>query len=69
MNRITLKFALLAGLALIFCCSALEAAALKVGYQAGNLKFTKPLTEADQKYLGLQKAGVFSLRDIRPGIR
>ncbi|MHB9072318.1 MAG: hypothetical protein ACYC6G_02210 [Desulfobaccales bacterium] len=30
-----------------------------------NLKFSGPVTEADQKYLGLKSPGNFSLQDIQ----
>jgi hypothetical protein len=31
----------------------------------GNLKFAGTMSEADRKYLGLEKAGPFSLHDIK----
>jgi peroxiredoxin len=49
---------------LIFSGS-LAAAALKVGYQAHNVKFAKVTSEADQKYLGLKNSGPFTLKDIQ----
>jgi hypothetical protein len=30
-----------------------------------HLKFSGPVSEADQKYLGLEKPGAFSLQDIK----
>lgn len=46
-------------------CTILAAAPLKVGYQAGNLQFGKTLAPMDQAYLGLEKPGPFSLRDVQ----
>ncbi len=45
--------------------SALAAAPLKVGYQAGNLEFGTAMTPADQAYLGLKSPGKFALKDIQ----
>lgn len=66
MNRKVAILSLLIGLALVFSiASGLTAAPLKLGYQAGNMKFTKVISEADQKYLGLKNSGPFALKDIQ----
>jgi len=36
-----------------------------VGYNAGNVPFSAPLTPEDQAYLGLAKPGDFTLKDIK----
>lgn len=60
------KIALLFPLALLLVFpGSLAAAALKVGYQAGNLKFVKTIPETDKKYLGLKTPGPFTLKDIQ----
>lgn len=65
MNKKTALWSTLLGLALLVVfAGSLAAAALKVGYQAGNLKFIKVLSEADQKYLGLKDSGPFTRKDI-----
>ena len=49
------------GLAMLLIFSgSLAAAALKIGYQAGDLKFVKTISETDQKYLGLKTPGPFT---------
>lgn len=64
-KKIALLFPLL-GLALLLVFSgSLAAAALKIGYQAGNMKFAKVISETDQKYLGLKTPGPFTLRDVQ----
>jgi peroxiredoxin len=66
MTKKTVLLSPLLGLALLLLCSgSLAAAGLKVGYQAGNLKFVKVISEADQKYLGLKSSGPFTLKDIQ----
>ena len=56
----------LLGLAFLLVFSgSLAAAALKVGYQSGNVKFAEVLSEADQKYLGLKNSGPFTRKDIQ----
>ena len=64
-KKTALWFGLL-GLALLLVFSgSLAAAALKVGYQAGNLKFAKTMAETDQRYLGLKTPGPYTLKDIQ----
>lgn len=66
MNKKIARLFPLLGLAVLLVFSgSLAAAALKVGYQAGNLKFAKVIAEADQKYLGLKSSGPFSLKDVQ----
>ncbi len=66
MNRRVARLALLIGAALTLAlCSALMAAPLRVGFQAGNLNFGKTMNPADQAYLGLKNPGEFSLKDIQ----
>jgi peroxiredoxin len=55
-------------LALIFCFYTAASGAdvePKVGQQLGPVKFAKPMTDEDAKYLGLEKAGEFTLKDIK----
>jgi hypothetical protein len=55
-------------LALIFCLGAASLAAEKdpvVGQMVGIVKFKAPITEDGAKYLGLAKAGDFSLTDVK----
>ncbi len=66
MNRKIARLSLLMGVALTLAlCSALLAAPLGVGFQAGNLKFAKTMAPADQAYLGLKNPGPFTLKDIQ----
>jgi peroxiredoxin len=66
MNRKTAVSVLLSCLAIYLCpVSPSQADALKVGYRAGNLKFAEPISEADQRYLGLEKPGGFSRADVK----
>lgn len=51
------------GLSLLLAGAAL--AQPKVGDKVGNLKFGKPMNEADMKYLGLDKMDPFTLKDIK----
>lgn len=55
-------------LALLVLCSGISLAAEKepvVGYNAGNVKFSAPLTPEGATYLGLAKVGPFTLKDIK----
>src|SRR4030067_1359006 len=59
-------------LVILTCClglSLLVAAAAqaqpKVGDNVGNLEFSKPMSEADMKYLGLGKMDPFTLKDVK----
>ncbi len=52
------------GLSLLLFTAAAKAQP-KVGDMVGNLKFGKPMSEADVKYLGLNKMGPFTLKDIK----
>jgi hypothetical protein len=51
------------GLSLLLAGTAL--AQPKVGDNVGNLKFDKPMSEGDMKYLGLGKMAPFTLKDIK----
>jgi peroxiredoxin len=54
-------------LALVFFLGGMAAAAdvePKVGQQV-NYKFGKPMSDADVKYLGLEKAGEFTVKDVK----
>jgi peroxiredoxin len=51
------------GLSLLLAAAA--AAQPKVGDKVGNLQVNKPMNEADMKYLGLDKMGPFTLKDIK----
>jgi thiol-disulfide isomerase/thioredoxin len=54
-------------LVVFFCASPLLAAEAepKVGQQLGPVKFAKPLSDEDAKYLGLAKAQEFTLQDVK----
>ncbi len=68
MNRRSRVLALVGCLAFIFffCAIAMAAEAEpKVGQQVGKMKFAKPMSDEDAKYLGLEKAGEFTLKDIK----
>ncbi len=67
MNRKSLAM-VMGCLALIFllCAASLAAEAEpKVGQTLGNVKFPKPMSDEDAKYLGLSKAAEFTLQDIK----
>ncbi|MEW6657272.1 MAG: hypothetical protein AB1424_01300 [Thermodesulfobacteriota bacterium] len=50
----------------LFCAASLAAEAEPaVGQSVGNPKFHKPLSDEDAKYLGLDKPGEFTLKDIK----
>jgi thiol-disulfide isomerase/thioredoxin len=54
-------------LLILFSASPLLAAEAepKVGQQLGAVKFAKPISDEDAKYLGLDKAAEFTLKDIK----
>ena len=56
-------------LALVFCLGAVSLAAAeaepKVGQVLGAVKFAKPLSDAEAKYLGLAKAEEFTIKDVK----
>jgi peroxiredoxin len=53
-------------LVLCFCAAPLFAEAEpKVGQVLGAVKFAKPLTDEDAKYLGLAKAEEFTIKDVK----
>src|SRR5512140_346022 len=53
-------------LVLCFCASPLFAEAdPKVGQVLGAVKFAKPQSDEDAKYLGLAKAEPFTLKDVK----
>lgn len=54
-------------LVLCFCASPLFAAEAdpKVGQVLGPVKFAKPLSDDDAKYLGLAKAEEFTIKDVK----
>lgn len=67
MNRKCLAM-LMGGLAFVFWfCAASPAAEAEpeVGQMVGQVKFAKPLSNEDAKYLGLDQAAAFSLQDIK----
>ena len=68
MKRKSLVLVLGICLALGFFASVVMVAAEddpKVGNSVGNVKFAKPLSDDDAKYLGLAKAAEFTLKDIK----
>jgi hypothetical protein len=55
-------------LALVLCLAGAAwtaEAEPKVGQAVGNVKFPKPMSDEDAKYLGLAKAAEFTLKDIK----
>jgi hypothetical protein len=68
MNRKSRWFTLLCCLALLLFAAAVSLAAdvePKVGQSVGNVKFPKPMSDEDAKYLGLDGAKEFTLKDIK----
>ncbi|MDD2901575.1 MAG: TlpA disulfide reductase family protein [Syntrophales bacterium] len=68
MNRKSRWLALGCCLALLVCCTAVSFAQEKeptVGQSVGNVKFPAPASDADAKYLGLDKAREFTLKEIK----
>ncbi len=68
MTRRSTVLALGGCLALLFFLCAISLAAEaepKVGQQVGKMKFAKPMSDGDAKYLGLEKVGEFTLKDIK----
>ena len=64
MHRKTGLKALAGGLTILLAMGTLVFAAPPPQKVAG-LKFSGPVSEADQKYLGLEKPGPFTLQDIK----
>ena len=57
---------LLSGAGSLFLCRAVVCrGGPKVGQVLGAVKFAKPLTDEDAKYLGLAKAEEFTLKDVK----
>ena len=67
MNRKRMSMAMgCLALIFLFCAASLAAEAEpKIGQTVGNVKFSKPLSDEDGKYLGLGKAAEFTLQDIK----
>ena len=68
MNRKSRWLALGCCLALLVFCTTVSFAQEqdpKVGQSVGNVKFPKPSSEADAKYLGLSKAQAFTLKEVK----
>jgi len=68
MKRKNLVGILVTCLAVVLLCSGLTVAAEKepvVGYNAGNVQFSAPLSAEDASYLGLAKPAPFTLKDIK----
>jgi hypothetical protein len=68
MKRKTLVWILGTCLAVLLVCQGIALAAEKepvVGYNAGNVKFSAPLSAEDASYLGLAKPAPFTLKDIK----
>lgn len=63
MNRRAVVWVLVSFLA-IYLAFPSRVLATKLGYQAGNLKFSGTIFEADQQYLGLEKPGPFTRADV-----
>ncbi|MBI4644019.1 MAG: TlpA family protein disulfide reductase [Deltaproteobacteria bacterium] len=68
MNRKSRWFVWSCCLALLLFVAAVSLAAdvePKVGQSVGNVKFPKPASDEEAKYLGLDKAAEFTLKDIK----
>jgi hypothetical protein len=66
MRHKTAALALAGCLTIVLLFGSLSSAAPLVSKtKISHLKFSGPVSEADQKYLGLGKAGDFSLQDIK----
>lgn len=68
MNRKSRWFALGCCLALLVFGAAISFAQEKepkVGQSVGNVKFPTPMSDEDAKYLGLDKAKEFNLKDVK----
>jgi peroxiredoxin len=64
MRHKTVGLTLAGYLAILLVCGALAPAA-QANPKIANFTFSGPLSEADQRYLGLEKPGPFSLRDVK----
>ena len=64
MQRKTILMALAGCLTLWLAMASLSLSA-PAPQKIANLKFSGTLSEADQKYLGLEKPGAFGLQDIK----
>ena len=64
MHQKTARMALAGCLAILLAMGSLSSAAPPQNKMA-KLKFSGTLSEADQKYLGLEKPGAFTLQDIK----
>jgi hypothetical protein len=68
MKRKKLVWILATCLAVLLVCQGTSLAAQKepvVGYNAGNVKFSAPISAGDATYLGLAKPAPFTLKDIK----
>jgi len=68
MKRTVKSVFLLVLLAFLLCLAGAAAATEvepKVGQMAGNVKFAGTMSPEDQKYLGLDKPGEFTLKDVK----
>ncbi len=68
MKRKSLIGILATCLAVVLLCSGIAVAAEKepvVGYNAGNVQFSAPLSAEDASYLGLANPAPFTLKDIK----
>ncbi len=59
------KVLALAGCLLGLLAGAAAVSAAKSSNKISNLKFSGPVAEADQKYLGLKGRGDFTLQDVK----
>jgi len=68
MKRKRLVLILATCLAVLLVCQSASLAAQKepvVGYNAGNVQFSAPLSAEDASYLGLAKPAPFTLKEIK----
>jgi hypothetical protein len=64
MHLRAIRMSLAGCLAALLAMGSLASAA-PPAHKVANLKFSGTLSEADQKYLGLEKPGAFTLQDIK----
>lgn len=64
-KRTAVAIGCLALIFLFYTATQAAEAEPKVGQMVGNAKFPQPMSDADAKYLGLDKAGLFTIHDTK----